>query len=255
MREGLAQQRSYLTGQYQLFAASIVSSYDVGLLKAALHSDRSSNEAGDIALALFTRGGVGNLSTELRPWLESTSDQDSPVVEVAPLVMSSCVKALLDGTSLRCLFEFANQYDVSIELERLLNDLDDKEVSRLLRATRSEQITRLLDGAAINPTDRKLWLLRTYVSDDAVYRFLMQCAFDGRCSAVMSLMQRPTRLEWSLFDSVKIVDEFDVRCMINAALENLARGASRPGFEQLGFVRSLSGDQVQELRDGLPLIP
>jgi hypothetical protein len=235
--------------EYHLFAASIVSPKDAAYLRRALRETLSGDDAGEIALHLFTRGGIGNLSGELRPWLESCADKYAEIMHAAPLVLGGCAVNLLDGTSLRSLFEFADQDDVATELGRTLRELGEGRVDELLRRTISDQCASLLSVAGNRPSNRMLRMLRTYVAQDSVAEYLLSHAETGRVEAISGLMLRGEILDWRIFDAAITTSPFDQRSLINAALDNLSRGANLGEFKESTYYRCLLiEDKVEILR-------
>lgn len=241
-------------GELRQFAGSLVSHADVHLMRRMLQIDRDAEVASEVALLIFTRGGIGNLSCDLRPWLEAYDGTDIYVAETAPLVLGQSVLQLEDGTALRVLYEFAYQEEVAVALRHLFSKLSELEVARLLKQNVHEQLHRLIERCRSHPSNRQLWILRTYVQHEVVRTYLKSAVLAGRAAALASLAFWPEPFDWGLFDHVVPSRPLDERLMINVAIENVARGASADDLKVAPFVGRFDMTSQRELFDGLEFL-
>ena len=235
------------------FAATIVSPEDVILFKRLMAVGADPEVAGDAVFALFTRGGIGNLNCEIRAWLDTAGDEDTIFAESAPLVLAGCVKQLEDGTALRQLFEFSYKYDVKVVLDQVLADAL-LPLDRILRQSVTEQLDKLITDHGQMPSNRFLRTLRTYVHHEGVRAYLSACALGGRVAALASYAVSGKCLDWRVVDAAIPQNEFEMRLVVNVALDNIARGANRDGVTSRVFLSRLSTEAKSEFASGLSML-
>jgi hypothetical protein len=73
------------------FAFSMLSQADVTVLRKIVSDRNDGDRAGWACLALYTAGGIGDVSTELRPWLR-VEDNGDRIHTAGPVVLASCVQ-------------------------------------------------------------------------------------------------------------------------------------------------------------------
>ncbi len=254
MRERLRNGDALSSNERERFAGSIVSIDDVALLKRLTSVERNPEIAGDALMALFSRGGIANLNTEIRAWFETTGNEDTGIFDAAPVVLGASVRQLDDGTALRQLFEFSYNDDVKLVLDQILEDAHMLPLERMLQQSITQQVDRLIEERGQSPSNRFLWILRTYGWYEHARTYLSSWALAGRVSALVSHAVCGSRLDWGYIDAAKPEDEFDMRLLVNVGLDNLARGAERRAIMSSPFVSRLSARARSEFADGLSIL-
>lgn len=251
MRDNLVNRRAV---DYDLFARSMVSNRDAGLLRNTVRTTDSGEVAGDVIRSLYTQGGVGNLTSDISVWLER-DDDFSDVLVSSGLVLWGQTCDLYDGTAMRALFEFSHHESIRLNRDRALEDIGPVRSAMIMQMSREEQVSQLIGDAGESPGARLLYLLRTYVDITAVQQYLERFIRAGRVSALASAFFQDVRLEWDLFDNLEIESDDRRRIVLNLAIENCIRGAEVRPFLRSTFGSSLSLAERAEVVAALRHVP
>jgi hypothetical protein len=176
------------------------------------------------------------------------------VFDAAPVVLGGSVRQLDDGTALRQLFEFSYKDDVKLVLDQVLEDATLLPLDRILRQSITEQIDQLIEDRGQKPSNRFLWTLRTYVQYEHALTYLSSCAHAGHVAALVSYAVCGKPLDWDYLNAAAPQDEFEMRLVVNVALDNLARGAKRHDIMSRPFFTRLSAEARSEFIDGLSIL-
>jgi hypothetical protein len=253
LREKLARFEPVDWQQLRLFAQSMVAPGDIVLMRRTVRDSPNDQIASDAILALFTRGGVGNVSGDVRGWFERGDDFNAMFYE-GPTVLAWTCKDLFDGSALRSLFEFSGIPDVMKELTQLLADIGREYACSLLVKSREEQVDMCLGSFRESPSTRMLWRLRTYVDHGPVRALLREWISRGQIRALESLFFHKECVDWSLFDSIVGESDDDQRVLVNLTIENILRGAEFHGIEVTDTFRRFPDAFRMELYDGLRVV-
>ena len=235
---------------YGLFARSMVSRNDARLLRQAARVTESGEMAGEIFRNLYTQGGVGNLTSDVTVWLEREEDFSDVLVSGA-LVLWCQARDLYDGTALRALFEFSHHESARINRDRVLDDIGASQSIAIMQMSREEQVANVIGAGGESPSNRLLWLLRTYVDMPIVQQYLGRFIRAGRLSALTSSFFRDVTVPWELFDNLEI-ESYDRRRLVLAlAIENCVRGASVRGFFRSAFGMGLTEAERAEILEAV----
>jgi hypothetical protein len=220
------------------FAGSIVSNDDIGLLERFAELGNDHFLAGDTMLVLFSHGGVGNQNCLIRRWLES-GDHESYVVDSAPVVLAECVRQLRDGTALRQLYEFADIPEVKLVLDQILSDANELPLDTMLHESVSQQLACLLSDSGRSPSNRRLWLLRTYGRYFIVQDYLRSLALQGRTTALASYAVHEGVIDWSILAAALPTTDSEMQLVANIAIDNVRRGANWDDEQTRDFMTKL----------------
>jgi hypothetical protein len=235
---------------YGLFARSMVSRKDAGLLRQTARVTDSGEIAGEIFRNLYTQGGVGNLTGDVTVWLERAEDFSDVLVSGA-LVLWGQACDLYDGTALRALFEFSHHESARINRDRVLDDIGSSRSLAIMQMSREEQVAKVISAGGESPSNRLLCLLRTYVDMPLVQQYLGRFIRAGSLAALNSTFFLDATVPWELFDSLKLGNYDRRRLAVALAIENCVRGASMRGLFRSAFGMSLTQAEKTEVMEAV----